>query len=309
MSVINQMLRDLEQRKVQSGISSHYIDEVNIVAKKTINLWFPVLILLLALILITALYFYPVKINESMKKESAILAKKTQEKIISRQETIKISPEQKEIKAEPIQNKVDPISEKQAEKHIEKQQTAAEVKQEAAVTQSVSQKKDPISTSPEQKKTKKKPKVTLKPEQAKTLINHPVRQTIAAPTESKVTRRYSRTIVQNTPLEIVNQARQLMSKDISKAIELLEQNLIIITPDADYYATLANLYLRQKHFDNAIFNYQQALKLDKNKGELWIGLALSYKGSGAADKAEKAFKQAANSSDISPQLRDYAKQQ
>jgi len=44
-------------------------------------------------------------------------------------------------------------------------------------------------------------------------------------------------------------------------------------------------------------------------GELWIGLALAYQGLDDVENAKKAFDKAANSRQISPQLKHYAKQQ
>jgi hypothetical protein len=46
-----------------------------------------------------------------------------------------------------------------------------------------------------------------------------------------------------------------------------------------------------------------------DKGELWIGIALAYRGTGEENNAMQAFKQALISENISPQLRQYASQQ
>ncbi|MCK5666325.1 MAG: tetratricopeptide repeat protein, partial [Thiotrichaceae bacterium] len=126
---------------------------------------------------------------------------------------------------------------------------------------------------------------------------------------NKVNKRYAKTPVQKNNTHIINKARQLMTSDITKAIDLLELNLTKITPAPDYYALLANLYLRKQRYNDAILFYQRALKQEQDRGEFWIGLALSYRGKGEIKNSKKAFKQASNSTNISSQLKLYAKQQ
>ncbi|MCK5649567.1 MAG: hypothetical protein KAI22_11880, partial [Gammaproteobacteria bacterium] len=61
--------------------------------------------------------------------------------------------------------------------------------------------------------------------------------------------------------------------------------------------------------DKAIVYYRKALEIAPQKGELWIGIALAYRGTGEQDNAVRAFKQALITDEISSELRNYALQQ
>ncbi|RKZ91813.1 MAG: hypothetical protein DRQ43_09685 [Gammaproteobacteria bacterium] len=282
MSVINQMLQDLEQRKITSRVTNHYIDEVNIVAKKGMTPWFILLIITLGIIIFL---FYSFSVTKQTKQQAVI-----ELPLLEKNTSIKIENKQKK-------------AEEKAEFKT------AEVKKETDIT---AKKTEPASS----------PVTHLKDE---SIINKVSEKTIEANIRShqskirktgstvnkinKANKHYSKTPVQKNNSVIINNARQLMTNDVTKAIGLLELNLKEITPSPDYYALLANLYLRKQRYNDAILFYQRALKQEQDKGEYWIGLALSYKGKGEIIDSKKAFKQASYCTNISSQLKLYAKQQ
>ena len=110
-------------------------------------------------------------------------------------------------------------------------------------------------------------------------------------------------------IELMQKARTLMVSDQNAAISLLEKNKENLQPDTDYYALLANLYQRQKRFDDAIVSYYQALSIAPDKGELWIGIGLAFLGTGEKSKALSEFQRASSSVNISSALKQYADQQ
>jgi len=259
---------------------------MNIVAK---NKFYPRILigifsLLLLIIIISTFFFYPEKNNENI-----------QAKIVNNQT----------IRAETITTRNPPESEPKSELESKKEPEPERIK---IIPEKIIKKISAEPVKPVHKKMNKEQKKVPRPEvKAQAIITKPtIKQTSTPPSKSPLKKQYSKTILKNTARELTSQARQIMATDIPKAIDLLEKNSTIITPDTDYYATLANLYLRRKQFNQATLKYQHAIKLDKNKGELWIGLALSYQGAGETGKAKDAFKQAANSSHISDSLREYA---
>lgn len=279
MSVINQMLQDLEQRKISSKVSNHYIDEVNIVAKKRRTPWLILLIIAISIIILT---FYSLPHIEQTKQQAIIKLPLPEKNTL-----IKIKKKQKhtEEKAE----------DKAIEVTKETQQTAKKTNRTAPRDTAQNEKANINNVS------EKTLASTINTDQSQIKKNDN--------TVSKVNKRYAKTPVQKNNTHIINKARQLMTNDITKAIDLLELNLTKITPIPDYYALLANLYLRKQRYNDAILFYQRALKQEQDKGEFWIGLALSYRGKGEIKNSKKAFKQASDSTNISSQLKLYAKQQ
>lgn len=112
-----------------------------------------------------------------------------------------------------------------------------------------------------------------------------------------------------TSEEVVYQAGQLMETNQGAAIQLLKEKIKLVSPDADYYSLMANLQQRRKEYDEAIISYRKALEIAPDKGELWIGIALAYRGTGEEANAKKAFKQALTSIEISRELKRYAQKQ
>ncbi len=282
MSVINQMLQDLEQRKITSKLTNHYIDEVNIVAKKGMPPWFILLIITLSIIIFL---FYSFPVTKQTKQQAVIklplLEKNTSIKIKNKQ---KKTEEKAEFKTAEVKKETDITAKKT-------QPTSSPVihLKDESIINNVSEKIIEANIRSHQSKIKKTGSTVNK-------VN-------------KVNKHYSKTPVQKNNSVIINNARQLMTNDVTKAIGLLELNLKEITPSPDYYALLANLYLRKQRYNDAILFYQRALKQEQDKGEYWIGLALSYKGKGEIKDSKKAFKQASYCTNISSQLKLYAKQQ
>jgi len=287
MSVINQMLQDLEQRKVNSEVSNHYIDEVNIIAQKKNYLW-PFLVVLAGTVLIGILYYFFL-FNDSSPKQTQLINLTLPEPKISDYNEIMVVENLSSIKpVKQVETIVPAVVKIEKKTDQEKQDTPSQYKKTP-----INVKKNlPVNIKPQPKpqpKPKPKPLKKSDSEVKKHYVN-------AAP------------VFNNTAM-VISQAQQLMQKDVTKSIALLEENLARVIPNSDYYALLANLYLREQRFNEANSFYQKALKKDQKNGNLWIGLALSFQGLGNNDNARKAFKQASVSSKISPKLQQYAKQQ
>ena len=310
MSVINQMLRDLEQRKVKTPVSEHYIDEVNIIAKRQFNPWWIILPAIIILIAGGSLYI-PSFIKESFNKQEVENNIKKQEVVFSN-----LPNDISEIEHKPEGESDDvPIVEMQGAEIqvVEKAKKSAALiesselikshkqepkkESEVVIKSKVVIKKVELKKSETKKTEQNKVEIKPSPETKITAVKAPVKSSVKSIPDKK------------TSAEVVYQAGQLMSTDQSAAIQLLEENIKLVSPDADYYSLLANLQQRRKKYDDAIISYRKALELEPYKGELWIGIALAYRGTGEDANALKAFKQALSSIEISPELKHYAAQQ
>ncbi|MCU7938214.1 MAG: tetratricopeptide repeat protein [gamma proteobacterium symbiont of Bathyaustriella thionipta] len=325
MSVINQMLRDLEERKLKEVASEHYIDEVNIVARKTMSPWWillPFIIIIVVAINLSLHFLNNNKRDATPTEPPAII---TQNKALS---IVPDLPENlSEIKPQTRSHFVDskethitinkmipPINketiiEKSKAQTIEKAEkkaiivtdnveskTKIEINQQLPVKTVMTQ---PVKNNSPARKQIIKEKVPVKVSSVNVKVKSPVKnQTKTSKIKSSVTTE-----------KLIYQARLLMSDNQIEAIELLENNSKKISPDADYFSLLANLYQRRQNYDNAIVYYRKALEIAPNKGEIWIGLALAYQTTGEEDNAAAAFKQALTKDDLSLKLRAYAREQ
>lgn len=78
----------------------------------------------------------------------------------------------------------------------------------------------------------------------------------------------------------------------SEAIDALQNALPGARENADYHALLAGLYQRTANSAAAAESYRVALRLKPTHGEWWIGLAISSEQASDGDTAEKAYSQA-----------------
>lgn len=274
MSVINQMLRDLEQRKVTVPASNHYIDEVNIIAKTSTNLWRPLSAIIIAIILVVSVYllFSNQQAGNNNSLETIILdLPEAVTRVILKPETIRITSPK--VINKPAQ---------QSTQH------------------SIAQ--------PSQKPVQKKHSIEAEKKSIKQ-TNAEVKSTVVNPVKTSVKTSVKKQQDKKSSAELIQQARVLMAEDQNGAIKLLENNIQNITPDGDYYAMLANLYQRKHLYDEAIIFYRKALNVKPDSGEIWIGIALAYRETGETDNSEMAFNKAIRSNTLSPALKQYAEQQ
>ncbi|MHB0976197.1 MAG: tetratricopeptide repeat protein [Candidatus Aquicultorales bacterium] len=75
------------------------------------------------------------------------------------------------------------------------------------------------------------------------------------------------------------------SVPLNKISPVLEQEVRSKPRDQGARMALANAYLNQGFFENAIEQYEQVLKLNKNSQEAYVGLGLSYMKKGDEDQA------------------------
>lgn len=315
MSVINQMLRDLEERKLKETSSEHYIDEVNIIARRTISPWW--LILPVIIIIVVAINVYLHFLNNqsglmSTEQQSLIVIESIVQDLPAKIADIKPKAVTHHIvlkEADSAINKAVPSSSKKEQHEIVIEPIIEKPLEQARKTvitadDKITEKENiEINHSTENNVSTKNQKA----EEKKPSDSSSLKLKIKSPVNTRVKIRKKDTLLNAET--IMYQARLLMADDQTGAIQLLESNIKKISPDADYYALLANLNQRRQNYDNAIVYYRKALEMSPHKGEIWIGIALAYQSTGEENNAVAAFKQALTTDDLSLELRAYVRQQ
>ena len=94
-------------------------------------------------------------------------------------------------------------------------------------------------------------------------------------------------------------ARSLMQMNQdSKAIALLRQYSPSIQADPEHYALLAALYQRQKDHSTASNTYAEILKVRPQMGIWWVGMGISLEALGQHSRAQQAYQRARTSGSL-----------
>ena len=87
----------------------------------------------------------------------------------------------------------------------------------------------------------------------------------------------------------------LEQKNPQLALKILEQGTARINIDPDYFALLAATYQRVKNHEKAVAIYLQLVKIRSNEGIWWLGLGISLEKEGKNKEALEAYKRAQKS--------------
>lgn len=108
------------------------------------------------------------------------------------------------------------------------------------------------------------------------------------------------------PPYIQLKARILASEGkILQARRLLEYAPPSIKDNPDYFALIAALYQQQGESGLAANLYEKLLSLQSNNAVWWVGLGVALENLGKSSQALEAYARAANSDDINPTLRAF----
>ena len=102
---------------------------------------------------------------------------------------------------------------------------------------------------------------------------------------------------------------QLDRGDGPGAIGTLQGSLAHAQGSPDYAAFLAALLQRQSRHDEAVEQFQFALKARPASGVWWLGLAVSLQAMNRGLEAQDAYRRAKTSNNLNPELTAYADQQ
>ncbi len=111
-------------------------------------------------------------------------------------------------------------------------------------------------------------------------------------------------------LQFINTRTQLFlqQKDPNAAFKVLQGIDTNNSADETYLSLLAATYQQLQFFTNAVKVYQRLVDINSGKAEYWLGLALAYEQLGNLALAREAYQQALTKNNLSESLQTYIKQ-
>lgn len=109
----------------------------------------------------------------------------------------------------------------------------------------------------------------------------------------------------NHRLALLYARMQLDAEDITGAAMTLEKAMAAQAQGADFYAFTAAVYQRQGDFNKSISAYQAALRQQPGQAVWWMGLGISLEGAGKLKEALTAYTEANKSGRLSTKLTQY----
>ncbi len=109
----------------------------------------------------------------------------------------------------------------------------------------------------------------------------------------------------NHRLALLYARMQLDAEDITGAALTLENAMAAQAQGADFYAFTAAVYQRQGDFNKSISAYQAALRQQPGQAVWWMGLGISLEGAGKLKEALTAYTEANKSGRLSTKLTQY----
>ncbi len=104
-------------------------------------------------------------------------------------------------------------------------------------------------------------------------------------------------------------ARLLLQQGLkTEALVELEKNIPLVTSAPEYHALLAYAAQQTQHDQLAKKHYQLLLQQQTNRSDWWLGLAVSEEKLGNTTSALKAYEHAVDRQGLSPSVLDYARQ-
>jgi len=112
----------------------------------------------------------------------------------------------------------------------------------------------------------------------------------------------------HSPKFVILKAYVLMHEHrLDHALQVLERNEpVSMQNHLDYYALLANLYLRQEKYERAADFYKQLLEYNSASGRWWIGLGVALENMDRNNEAQAAYRKALKDANLTPNLRSFA---
>ncbi len=335
MSLINQMLRDLENRKLNPNTSATL--NHNIKVNKTATSKVPLLILSLLVITASGGAYWAFQYNKVQAKTALVIVAEN-----SHKEPVPTPPYDQVLAAPNAINETRPKLESKATENIPRQTVAAAKPVPAKeITKTPVSAQQPAVADIPVKKSPAPPKPITVKEQADLLY----RQAENNPDDVSVAYKLEKAL----QLDARHlKARLLMVKTLhnqgktDKTAAFLDQSLALFPDNPQFINTRAQLFLHQKNPDralkilektdmansanesslallaatyqqldsstNAAKVYQKLVTINSEKAEHWLGLALAHEELGNLKLAREAYQQALNKNTLKESVTGYIKQ-
>jgi MSHA biogenesis protein MshN len=114
--------------------------------------------------------------------------------------------------------------------------------------------------------------------------------------------------VENTGFAMLLARIMVERNDVPGALTLLQKHAVPPDRNPDFHAFAAALYQRLDRHNEAIEQYQAALRLAPSGGVWWVGLAISYQAVDRPKDALEAFTRAKSAGNLSPELLSFVDQ-
>jgi MSHA biogenesis protein MshN len=101
---------------------------------------------------------------------------------------------------------------------------------------------------------------------------------------------------------------QIDRGDAAQAVATMRKSYDYAQGNADYVAFFAALLQRQGRHEEAIEQFQAALRARPTAGVWWLGLGISLQATSRATEAQEAFRRARATNNLSPELAAFADQ-
>jgi MSHA biogenesis protein MshN len=113
---------------------------------------------------------------------------------------------------------------------------------------------------------------------------------------------------ENTGFAMLLARIMVENNDISTALFVLQRHAARPDRNPDFHAFTAALYQRLDRHDEAIDQYQTALRLAPSAGVWWVGLGISFQAVERRKDALEAFTRAKSAGSLAPNLLDFVEQ-
>jgi len=333
MSLLNQVLQDLEKRNVQNIPEQPSLNNIKASSPVPQTKWRYFVLLIIVFIIILALFVFnskePKVLSTQVSPSPALPKAKLQQKPVIT--TSKAIHKQSSKKVITVEKKVKPVIKKKQTtqpkatnnvKEPEKKSLTALLKSTKSSAKKVA---EPLNNNQlaqslfksalkQHKLTEKQIKLqqvlklnALHIDARLHLANTLLQQGLTKQAEI-ILKQGNLLVPQNIQLINLHSQLLLQQKKTDTALSILQQVDSNYIQDETYLGLLAAAYQQKNNFVKSIEIYQQLLSINAEKAEYWLGLAIAYENQTEKQKALYAYQQALNKNTLKTAIVSYIKQ-
>lgn len=333
MSLLNQVLQDLEKRNEQIIPEQHSLNNIKATSLAPQTKWHYFVLIIIFFIVIVALFFFnykqskvisthvspvpalpiakqqekpPIKIPKTAHKQlskKVITVEKKVEPVIKKKQTVQIKvtnnakePEKKSVTALLMSTK---SSANKVAEPVNNHQLAQSLFKSALKQRNLTEK---------QIKLQQVLKLNARHIDARLHLANTLLQQGLTNQAENVLKQGNLLFPQN--IQFINLHSQLLlqQKKADTALSLLQQVDSNYIQDETYLGLMAAAYQQKNNFEKSLEIYQKLLSINAEKAEYWLGLAIAYENQAEKQHALYAYQQALNKNTLKTAIVSYIKQ-